>query len=389
MNFRAKKILSGNSKALKKAAFSTVALSILTAGFTASVHAEDKLQVYVTFGYYGNTWGKANNNMMVALSESADYKDKVDLHVQVVDNGDAQRQSQQINAMIEAGADVIVVYPSSPTALNRSIKNACRQGITVMTWDATVTEKCATNVHADNAVQATEQAKWVAERIDGKGNVLMINGLNGVAASDERVVAAKAFWKEYYPEIKVVGEVEGKWSDPVVREEVSKFMALRNWDSIDAAFAQLGCSPFYALQDEAGIKDEDKVPCAGSAENSEMLALLPKEVDVPGATETYRPRGIDGYAFSIGPILGATAMKYGIDAHIEGKKLEHDIIVEAPVVTKDNVKLCKTGTYEEMSNGCNTFSPELMPNPEMHVGVFDQSIPQVALKAALTSTPEY
>ena len=111
------------------------------------------------------TWMKANRNMMTAFAESSDYKDKVDLHVQVVDNGDAQRQSQQINAMIEAGADVIVVYPSSPTALNRSIKNACRQGITVMAWDSTVTEKCATNVHADNAVQATTEAKWVAERV--------------------------------------------------------------------------------------------------------------------------------------------------------------------------------------------------------------------------------
>lgn len=258
-----------------------------------------------------------------------------------------------------------------------------------MTWDATVTEKCATNVHADNAVQATEQAKWVADRVNGKGNVLMINGLNGVAASDERVVAAKAFWKENYPDIKVVGELEGKWSDPVVREEVSKFMALRSWDSIDVAFAQLGCSPFYALQDEAGIKDEDKVPCAGSAENSEMLSLLPKDVDVPGATDTYRARGIDGFAHIIGPALGVKAMKYGIDSHLEGTKLEHDIIVEAPVVTKANVKLCKTGSYEEMAGGCNAFSPELMPNPEMHVGVFDKDVPQVALKAALASTPEY
>ncbi len=59
------------------------------------------------------------------------------------------------------------------------------------------------------------------------------------------------------------------------------------------------------------------------------------------------------------------------------------------MVTQANVKLCKTGSYEEMSGGCNTFSPELMPNPEMHAGVFDKDIPQVALKAALASTPEY
>ena len=67
----------------------------------------------------------------------------------------------------------------------------------------------------------------------------MINGLNGTAASDERVVAAKKFWKENYPDIKVVGEVEGKWSDPVVREEVSKFMALRRITSYNVCYTKL------------------------------------------------------------------------------------------------------------------------------------------------------
>ncbi|MDC0611742.1 substrate-binding domain-containing protein [Vibrio sp.] len=373
----------------KSTVVSSLVLTSLGMGLASVAHAEEKMKVYVSFGFYGNTWMKENRNMMTAFSKSKDYKDKIDLHVQVVDNGDAQRQAQQINAMIEAGADVIVIYPSSPTALNRSIKNACRQGITVMTWDSTVTEKCATNVHADNAAQATTEAKWVAERVKGKGNVLMINGLNGTAASDERVVAAKKFWKENYPDINVVGEVEGKWTDPIVREEVSKFMALRSWDSIDVAFAQLGCAPFYSLQDEAGIPDEKKVPCAGAAENAELLALVPKDADVPGATDTYRARGIDGFGHIIGPALGVKAMKLGIDAHEQDKKLPHDIIIEAPVVTKANVKLCKTGSYEEMSQGCNVFPPSIMPNPETHVGVYDKEIPQVALKAALDSQPEY
>ena len=83
-----------------RAAVSTALLATIGSGFTASVQAADKLQVYVSFGYYGNSWMKGNRNMMTAFANSPEYKDKVDLHVQVVDNGDAQRQSQQINAMI-------------------------------------------------------------------------------------------------------------------------------------------------------------------------------------------------------------------------------------------------------------------------------------------------
>jgi len=386
-----KKLLSLTSKPLTPLSrlLAPVMMSAALLGTTlTSEAADDKLNVYVSFGFYGNTWLEQNRKMMEALAASDEYKDKVNLQVQVVGNGDPQRQSQQINAMTEAGADVIVMFPVSPTALNRAIKNACRRGVTVMTWDATVNEKCATNVHADNKAQAEHQAQWVADKLDGKGNVLMINGLNGVAASDDRVKAAKALWSKY-PELKVVGEIEGKWSDPVVREEVSKFMAVRSWKDIDVVFAQLGCYPVYALQDEAGIADADKVPCAGSAENAERLALLPADTKVAGATGSYRPMGIDGYTFAVGPSMGAQSLKYGIDAALANKKLPHDIIIPVEVVTADNVKLCEKGDHAEMSNGCNTFPPTLVPNPETSAAVYADDLPQLSLEASLTGTPEY
>lgn len=362
--------------------------SAVLSSIPAAQADDNKLKVYVSFGFYGNTWMEQNRNMMTALSKTDEYKDKIDLEMQVVGNGDPQRQSQQINAMIEAGADVIVLYPVSPTALNRAIKNACRQGVTVLTWDATVTEQCATNVHADNKAQATHQAQWIADKLNGKGNVLMIHGQNGVAASDDRVVAAKELWSKY-PDINVVGEIEGKWSDPVVREELSKFMAVRKWDDIDIAFAQLGCYPFYALQDEAGILDEEKIPCAGSAENAEVLALAPTDMSAPGASGTYRPMGIDGYVYSIGPIMGAQALKYGIDAHLSDKDLPHDIFMPVNVITQENIKMCSEGTFEELDAGCNVFPPSLVLNPESSVGLYSQELPQLGLKAALDGEPEH
>lgn len=350
--------------------------------------AQDKLNVYVSFGYYGNTWMEQNRNMMTALANSADYKDSVNFEVQVVGNGDAQRQSQQINAMIEAGADIIMLYPVSPTAVNRAIQNACRQGVMVVAWDSTVTEECATNVHTDNAAQAVDMAEWVAEKLNGEGNVLMINGVSGVAANDDRVAAAKEFWEDY-PGINVIGEIEGMWSDPVVREELTKFMAVRSWDEIDIAWTQLGCHPFYSLQEEAGIPDAEKRPCGGSAQNSERLALVAEETEVAGATRTYRPMGLDGYTFEVGPIMGAKAMWYAINARLAGETLPHDILMPAPVVDASNVALCEIGSWEEMSNGCNTFPPALVSNPEASVGVYDADLPQLGLRAALEGIPEY
>lgn len=350
--------------------------------------AEKKLKVFVSFGYYGNAWMEQNRNMMTALSRSKDYKDKFDLEVQIVGNADAQRQAQQINAMVEAGADIILLYPVSPTALNRSIRNACKQGVSVFTWDATVTEECATCVHADNVANGIHEAWWVVTKLEGKGNVLMVNGVNGIDNNEDRVKAAKAIF-DMYPDIHVVGEVEGMWSDPVVRENVSKFMAVRSWDDIDIAFTQLGCYPFYSLQDEAGIPDDKKIPCAGSAENSERLSLLPVGTKVPGASGTYRPMGIDGYTFDIGPIMGVKALWYAVNARLKGEKLPHEVFMPIPVVTRENIKMCEEGTWEEMNDGCNAFPPTMVKNPELSAAVYDKEIPQVAMKASLTGEPEY
>ena len=50
------------------------------------------------------------------------------LQVQVA-GPNAQRQIQQINAMVQAGAKAIVIFPISPTALNQVVKNACDKGV--------------------------------------------------------------------------------------------------------------------------------------------------------------------------------------------------------------------------------------------------------------------
>ncbi len=78
--------------------------------------------------YIGNDWQAEAANMITAMAASGPYRDKVDLQVQVA-GPNAQRQIQQINAMVQAGAEAIIVYPISPTALNQVVKNACAKGV--------------------------------------------------------------------------------------------------------------------------------------------------------------------------------------------------------------------------------------------------------------------
>jgi ribose transport system permease protein len=72
----------------------------------------------------------------------------VDLRIQVA-GPDAQRQIQQINSMVQGGADAILVYPISPTALNAVVKDACQPHVIDAAYDSVISEPCAYNFHID------------------------------------------------------------------------------------------------------------------------------------------------------------------------------------------------------------------------------------------------
>jgi ribose transport system substrate-binding protein len=94
-----------------------IALGVIAQAGAA--HAE-KFKIFLSMSYIGNDWQAEAANMIKAMALSKTYRDKVDLQVQVA-GPNAQRQIQQINAMVQAGAKAIIVYPISPTALNQVV----------------------------------------------------------------------------------------------------------------------------------------------------------------------------------------------------------------------------------------------------------------------------
>ena len=52
------------------------------------------------------------------------------------------------------------------------------------------------------------------------------------------------------------------------------------------------------------------------------------------------------------------------------------------------MKLCDTGSWQEMKAGCNTFSPTIVTNPGWFASIFTPDLPDVGLQAALVGQPE-
>ena len=362
--------------------------TVLTAGTVANVEtaaAADKAKVYLSMSFIGNDWQAEAANMVKAMAASKTLRDKIDLQVQVA-GPNAQRQIQQINAMVQAGAKAIVIYPISPTALNAAVKNACDKGVKIFAYDGDISEPCAHNISIDQVEAGRVTAEWLVKKLNGKGKIVVITGVPGVSVDTLRTKAAKDVFAKN-PGIEIVSEAVGMWSQAVARTELSKIIATHNWDEINGLWMQVGCYTANAMQIEAGKKIEQLLPCAGEGANGGRIQMLPVGTKVEGGDCPYCPMGAPRISYASPPYSGALALKLAVDA-IEGKDVPMRVTLPLPIVTSETIKYCETGSWAEMKAGCNAFPPALASNPGWFASIFSEQLPEVGFPAALVGTPE-
>jgi ribose transport system substrate-binding protein len=367
-----------------------MAASTLAGSCVVATSAEAKVppyKIYLSMSYIGNDWQAESANMLKAMASSKGYKDKVDLHIQVA-GPSAQKQSQQINAMTQAGADAIVMYAVSTNLLNQAIKNACDKGVLVYTYDSPVSEPCANNISADNKEIGRAGAEWLAKTLNGKGNVVMIDGVPGTTPDTERNTSVREVFSKY-PGIKVIAESPGMWSQAIGRAELSKILATHPWGDIDGLIMQTGCNQAGALEDEAGIPDDKKRPCVGVGDNGFLVQLLPEGTNAPGANGAYRAMGASGIALTSPVYQAALALKRAVaalDKHETPSGGTNYIPISRAV--SGEMKLCVEGAWAEMKAGCNAFPPSIISNPGWFAAIYSDETPEVGLAAALVGQPE-
>ena len=344
------------------AACAGVAVLAASVWLPASAEAADKkFKIFLSMSYIGNDWQAEAANMVKAMAAHKDFADKVDLQVQVA-GPNAQRQIQQINAMVQQGAQAIVVYPISPTALNNAVKNACDKGVMIIAYDGAISEPCAYNVTIDQEEAGRVTAEWLAKKLNGKGNIIVMTGVPGTSVDTLRTKAAKEVFAKY-PDIKIVGEAVGMWSQAVARTELSKILGD---PQLGSDRRSLDAGRLLHRQHDADRSPVRSLTSSNPARAKGLTAaayrcFLPAQRSkAPTAhiCQWVRP----GISYASPPYSGGYALKLAVEK-LGGKDIPKLITLPLPIVTNDTVKYCKEGTWAEMKDGCNAFPPALVPNP--------------------------
>ncbi len=357
--------------ATRAVALGTTALLAIAAvtGAASAQDADKKYKIYLSLSYSGNSWQSEAANIVKALAATPPYDKQVEL-IEVISGTDPQAQISAYESMIEAGADGIVSFPISSTALNRTIKRGCDEGVLFFTYDATVTEPCAYNVSYITSGFGENTAQALVNELGGKGKIFLSRGVPGNSVDKRHTDGAMHVFNQY-PGIEVVAEYYSYWDDRTTQQETAKALAAH--PDVDGIWAQAGeYGAIQALLDKGG----DLVPVVGENSNGFRLALANPEMQA---------KGLKGVSSGSPPAQSGYAFKLMMEILTGQRELEPtNIQYPLPWVPADKVKLCEGDTFE---NGCNTFPDGKVPSSFVTEVFNPELLPELSLASALEGKP--
>ena len=184
------------------------------------------------------TWMKETTGTIEKMADDLKKQGLVDKLTITDAQGNANTQIQQIQSMIDAKLDAIIVDAGSATALDRVIADACSKGIVVANFDSLVdTNDLTTKIDTDQVMWGKLAAEWLVQQLHGKGKIIALNGPAGVSVSDDRRKGAEPVFKAN-PGITILAETNTPYNAAPAQEAVTNL--LFRHPGIDGIWSQGG-----------------------------------------------------------------------------------------------------------------------------------------------------
>lgn len=291
----------------------------LMLGIASLAQAKDLKSVGVTVGDLANPF-------FVQIGKGAELKAKElagdNVKVTIVSSGyDLGQQVTQIDNFIAAQTDLIIINAADSKGIGPAVKRARDAGIVVVAVDVNADGANATVT--SNNYQAGEIAcQAIVDKLDGKGNVVIING-PPVSAIQDRVQGCQDVFAKH-TDIKVLSDNQNAKGSREGGLEVMTAL-LTAHPKIDAVFA---------------INDPTAIGADLAAKQAQRNEFFIMGVDgSPDAEETLKR---DNSLFIGTPaqdpqVMAAEAVKLGYDI-LQGQEAPKDpVLIPVTMINRDNV----------------------------------------------------
>lgn len=275
----------------------------------------------------GFTVGDLSNPFFVVMGQAVETAAKKiggnDVKVIVASSAyDLNLQTNQIENFIAANTDIIVLNAADKSGIQPAVEKAKLAGKIVIAVDTGADGGVDATITTNNVKAGELGCQYIADRLKGKGNVVIVNG-PPVESVLQRVSGCEKVLSKY-PDLKILSKNQNAEGS---RDGGLRVMTdlLTTFPKIDAVFAINDPSGVGAelAANQARRKDFFIVGVDGAPEAIEAIA---DTNGIYAATATQNPRGMATQAVQVGNDI------------LHGKKPSSSTILLTPkLITKDNV----------------------------------------------------
>jgi inositol transport system substrate-binding protein len=263
-----------------------------------------------------------SSEFIVMLNEAMEAK-AGELGVKLIVNDaqrSAERQIQQVEGFIAQRVDVIILNPCEVDASSPAVDKALAAGIPIVNLNSETKSAPTAFVGSRDEESAWIAMEYIAKRLNGKGDVVMMQGFMGQAAQLKRDDGAREVLAKH-PGLNLLACQTAEW------DRAKAMSLMENWiqshgSRIKAVFAQndeMGMGALLALE-RAKLKGE---------------VVLTSVDAIADALQAVKDGRLDATVFQDARGQGGTAVELAVKiAHKE--PYEKETYIPFKLITKDN-----------------------------------------------------
>jgi ribose transport system substrate-binding protein len=255
----------------------------------------------------GNTWGVQSKAEFYAEVDRQKAAGRVGQVYYSNPNFNADKQVSDLEDMFTKNIDILIIQAVNPPAVTPIIEKFAAKGtIIIPCVSPLATDKYTATLLQDDEEFGAIGAQFLADKLKGKGNIIVLDGMDGITVAIGRWAGAKKVFDKY-PGIKILGKTFADWDYAKGKTASENFLAA--FPQIDGVWASGGDMTRGAIEAfvEAG---RPLVPMFGEDSNG-FLKLWKK----------YKGQGkFEAIGSSMPTYFFAEGLKLGLDI-AEGKKV--------------------------------------------------------------------
>ncbi len=292
------------------------------------VEKKEKFNVAFSNVWEGNTWGvqsKAEFYAEVDRQKEAGLVDKV-YYANAEFN--AEKQVSDLEDLLTKDIDILIIQPVNPPAVTSVIEKFYERGsIIIPCVSPLATDKYTASLMSDDREFGETGAKFLVEALGGKGNIIALDGMDGITVAINRWEGAESIF-DRYPDIKILAKTFADWDYAKGKAATENFLAA--FSDIDGVWASGGAMTQGAIEAfiEAG---RPLIPMSGE-DNNGFLKLWKKyqgkdEFSAVGCS-------MPTYFFAEGLKLGLDIARGKVEP---GDTVPKDQILHVYTITEENL----------------------------------------------------